>query len=360
MIDNSWGYHMQQFGLSLCLLSMALVAMAPAEAAEKVTYAVATSNISVGHAAQSSIPLAQGYWKDEGLDVDVVGLSGATAGIQQVASGQVDFATVGGDALLIARAKGLKVKAVYVYARRSIYRIVVPESSTVKTLADLKDKTLGVPDMSAGSVPYARAALASAGIDPQTNVKWLSIGIGGQAANAFRQNVVDGWAAWDTVIASLENNGFKLRYIDPPWLDEILGNVIVAREETIAKNPNLVIKVARGIAKSSVFGLANPDAALRNHWKMYPETKPSVMNDETFREGRHIFNSRFDLTKREPGVKWGENVPAVWKRMADISIQEGLIPKNFNVEAAYTNQFISEINNFDQGKIEEAAKSSNW
>ena len=124
---------------------------------------------------------------------------------------------------------------------------------------------MGVPDMSAGSVPYARAALASAGIDPQTNVKWLSIGIGGQAANAFRQNVVDGWAAWDTVIASLENNGFKLRYIDPPWLDEILGNVIVAREETIAKHPDLVIKVARGIAKSSVFGLANPDGALRNH-----------------------------------------------------------------------------------------------
>jgi NitT/TauT family transport system substrate-binding protein len=351
---------MRRIGLSLCLLSMSFLATASADAGDKVTYAVATSNISVGHAAQSSIPLAQGFWKDEGLDVDVVGLSGATAGIQQVASGQVDFATVGGDALLIARAKGLKVKAVYVYARQSIYRIVVPEDGNIKTLADVKGKTLGVPDMSAGSVPYARAALASAGVDPQTEVKWLSIGIGGQAANAFRQHDVDGWAAWDTVIASLENNGSKFRYIDPPWLDEILGNVIVAREETIAKHPDIVIKVARGIAKSSVFGLANPDAALRNHWKMYPETKPSTMSDEIFRQGRHIFNSRFDLTKLEPGVKWGENVPAVWKRMADISMQEGLIPKNFDVEAAYTNQFISQINDFDQKKIEETAKSSNW
>jgi NitT/TauT family transport system substrate-binding protein len=50
----------------------------------------------------------------------------------------------------------------------------------------------------------------------------------------------------------------------------------------------------------------------------------------------------------------------VWKRMADISSQEGLIPKDFNVEAAYTNQFISKINDFDQKKIEETAKSSNW
>jgi NitT/TauT family transport system substrate-binding protein len=329
-------------------------------AAEKVTYAVTTSNISVGHAAQSSIPLTEGYWKAEGLDVEVIGLSGATAGIQQVASGQVDFATVGPDALLVARAKGVKVKAVYTYARRSIYRIVVPEADGVKSLADMKGKTLGVPDMSAGSVPYARAALSAAGVDPRDGVKWLSIGIGGQAGNAIRQKQVDGWAAWDTVIASLENNGFKFRYIDPPWVDEIPGNVIIAREDMIEKRPDLVVKVARGIAKASAFGLANPDGALRNHWRMYPDTKPSVQNEETFRQARHIFDSRFDLTKLEPGVKWGENVGTQWKRLADISIEEGMVPKTFDVAASYTNQFIPEINTFDQAKIEADAKASSW
>jgi NitT/TauT family transport system substrate-binding protein len=346
--------------LALSSLMILLGFDGQADAQEKVVYAVTTSNISVGHAAQSSIPLTEGFWKAEGLDVEVIGLSGATAGIQQVASGQVDFATVGGDALLIARAKGLKVKAVYTYARKSIYRIVVPEDDSVKTLADLKGKTLGAPDMSAGSVPYARAALSSAGVDPQNGVKWLSVGIGGQAANAFRQKAIDGWAAWDTVIASLENNGFKFRYIDPPWIDEIFGNVIVAREDTIEKKPELVVKVTRAIAKSSVFGLANPDGALRNHWKMYPDTKPQTVNDETFRQARRIFDSRFDLTKLEPGVKWGENMPAQWKRMADISIEEGLIPKNFDISASYTNQFISKINDFDQAKIEAAAKASGW
>lgn len=354
---------MRSIRLSLCTLAAAFAltgAAGSAGAAEKVVYAVTTSNISVGHAAQSSIPIAAEFWKQEGLDVEVIGLSGATAGVQQVASGQVDFATVGGDALLIARSKGIKVKAVYTYARKSIYRIVVPEDSPIKTVADLKGKTLGVPDMSAGSVPFARAALSSASIDPQTGVKWLSVGIGGQAANAFRQNVIDAWASWDTVIAALENNGFKFRYIDPPWIDEVLGNVIIAREETIENKPELVVKVARGIAEASVYGLTNPDAALRNHWKMYPETKPQTVNDDTFKQARRIFDSRFDLTKLEPGVKWGENVPAQWKRMADISIEEGLIPKGFDVTAAYTNQFIPKINDFDAKKIEAMAKASTW
>jgi NitT/TauT family transport system substrate-binding protein len=351
--------HMLRTGLLLAMIGLFPMG-SRADAAEKVTYAVTTSNISVGHAAQSSIPLTEGYWTAEGLDVDVIGLSGATAGIQQVASGQVDFATVGPDALLIARAKGIKVKAVYTYARRSIYRIVVPEASEVRTLADLKGKTLGVPDMSAGSVPYARAALSAAGVDPRDGLHWLSIGIGGQAGSALRQKQVDAWAAWDTVIASLENNGFKFRYIDPSWVDEIPGNVVIAREDTIEKRPDLVVKVSRGIAEASVFGLANPDGALRNHWRMYPDTKPAVENEDTFKQARHIFDSRFELTRLENGVKWGENVPAQWKRIADISIQEGLVPKSFDVGAAYTNQFIAEINKFDQPKIEAAAKASKW
>lgn len=351
---------MRRIGLLGCVLALSLAAIGTATAGEKVTYAVTTSDISVGHAAQSSIPLTKGFWKDQGLDVDVIGLSGATAGIQQVASGQVDFATVGGDALLLARAKGIKVKAVYVYARHSIYRIVTPEDGDIRAFADLKGKTLGVPDMSAGSLPYARAVLASAGVDPQNDVKWLPVGIGGQAANAFHQKAIEAWATWDTSIAALENKGFHFRYIDPPWIDQILGNVIIAREDTIAKHPDLVVKIAKGIAESSVFGLANPDGALRNHWKMYPETKPDAVNDQTFKEARHIFDARVNLTKLDPGVKWGENEPAQWRRMAQILIDEGLVPQTFDVDATYTNQFISQINDFDQQKIEEAAKSSGW
>src|SRR5258706_7662104 len=209
---------MRRIFLFLCALTTLFSLGDHAGAAEKVVYAVTTSNISVGHAAQSSIPLTEGFWKAEGLDVEVVGLSGATAGIQQVASGQVDFATVGGDALLIARAKGLKVKAVYTYARKSIYRIVVPEDESVKTLADFKGKTLGTPDMSAGSVPYARAALSSAGVDPQNGVKWLSVGIGGRAANALKEKGSERWAAWGTAIISLGKNIFQFlfTYAPPP------------------------------------------------------------------------------------------------------------------------------------------------
>ena len=63
--------------LALSSLMILLGFDGQADAQEKVVYAVTTSNISVGHAAQSSIPLTEGFWKAEGLDVEVIVSIGA-------------------------------------------------------------------------------------------------------------------------------------------------------------------------------------------------------------------------------------------------------------------------------------------
>ena len=327
-----------------------------------MTYAVTTTSISVGHAAQSSIPLGLGLWKNEGLDVEVIGLSGATAGIQQVASGQVDLATVGTDALMLARAKGIKVKAVYTYAHRPIYQVVTLADSGITKMEDLKGKTLGVPNMTAGSVPFSRVIFKVDNIDPDKDVKWLAVGLGAPAANALRQKDIQAWGAWDTAVASLENNGFTFNQIAPAWANDLPGNVLIAREDLIAEHPERIVKVARAIAQSSQFGLANPAGSVRHHWTMYPSTKPQGGDPEkALKDALHIYKSRFDLMKQDdPNAKWGLNDDAKWKRLADLWISEDLLPKDFDIKAAYTNAFIDEINTFDAAKVAELAKSSTW
>ena len=344
------------------IAAASVIAVTAANAGDKVTYAVTTTNITVGHAAQSSIPLGLGLWKEAGLDVEVVGLSGATAGVQQIASGQVDYATVGTDALMIARSKGIKVKAFYTYAQRPIYQVVALKDSGITKIEDLKGKTIGVPDMSSGSVPFIRSILKRTNIDPDKDVKWLSVGLGAPAANAMRQKAIDVWASWDTAVAALENGGFPFVQIAPDWANQLPGNVMIAKEETLAANPERAIKVARAIAESTVFGLTNPAAAVRNHWKLYPSTKPQGGDDaKALKDAEHIFNSRFDLMKLPTGVaKWGTNIDAKWKDLADLAIEQGLLPKDFDVKSSYTNEFIDKINDFDGNKFKELAKKSSW
>jgi NitT/TauT family transport system substrate-binding protein len=344
------------------MVAATLAMMLPAKADDKIVFAVTTTNISVGQADQSSIPVGLGLWKKEGLNVEVIGVSGATAGIQQVAVGQVAYALVGTDALLIARSKGVKVKGFFTSVQQPVYQVVSLKGSGINKIEDVKGKTIGVPDMSSGSVPFMRTILRRSNIDPDKDVKWVSVGYGGTAANAFRQKVIDVWAAWDTIVAALENSGFEFDQIAPQWAKEMPGNVLIATEDTLANKPGEAAKIARAVAESCVAGLANPSAAIVNHWKLYPATKPQGEDlDKALKEAEHIFQSRFDLIKLPAGqTQWGLNVDSKWKALSELAIEQGLLPKDFDVKTAYTNQFIDEINKFDSDKIRALARKTPW
>ena len=155
---------------------------------KKVVFAVTTKDISVGHSAHSSLPRALGYWKEEGLDVTVTSVEGSAAGMQQLAAGNLQIVSIGPEEIVLGREKGVKIKGFYVQARETIYRIVVPADSPLQKVADLKGKTIGVPSLASGSVPFAKALVASVGIDPEKDVKVLAVGVGAPGGSRSSRN----------------------------------------------------------------------------------------------------------------------------------------------------------------------------
>ena len=143
--------------VSVSLMALSAIALARPASAEKLIFSPTTTDISVGHAAHSSLP--RKCWQQEGLDVDVVGIQGTTAGMQQIAAKNVSFSSVGPEVLMMARSKGAKVKAMYTYSRSTIYRAVALKSSGITKTEDLRGKTMGVIAMSTGAVPYGRQML---------------------------------------------------------------------------------------------------------------------------------------------------------------------------------------------------------
>lgn len=330
----------------------------PAHAQDKLVYALTTTNISVGNAPQSSVPLAANFWKDEGLDVDVIGVAGTMLGIQQIATGAIHFATAGPEALLIARQRGLPVIGAYLLSS-PIYETVVLESSSVRSFKDLKGKAVGIPEVASGSYPYARSALKDAGLDPDRDVTWVSVGLGATAANALRQKEIEAWAVWDTGVSALENGGFKFVKIDPEWHDKMPGSVIATNIDFLKKRPDLVAKFLRGMAKATVFALANPEATIRNHWRMYPSTKPQDTSAKGFADSLNIYNSRAIRLRKPEGRKWGEQVDADWDRLVKFS-SDPTVASGVGLREAYTNQLVSEINKFDEAAVVKMAKESKW
>jgi NitT/TauT family transport system substrate-binding protein len=86
--------------------------------------------------------LAKGYYKDAGLDVQIIPGGPGVLVPQVMLAGQVDIAMGASDDLVMWGAKGLPFVAVGVYMERDPQAILVHEESPVKTFADLNGRTI--------------------------------------------------------------------------------------------------------------------------------------------------------------------------------------------------------------------------
>jgi NitT/TauT family transport system substrate-binding protein len=351
--------------LTIALACIALAALAHAAASaqdkplKKVVFAVTTKDISVGHAAHSSLPVALGYWKDEGLDVSVTSVEGSAAGLQQLGSGNIQIVSIGPEEIVIGREKGVKIKGFYVQARETIYRIVVPADSPIQGVAQLRGKTIGVPALASGSVPFSKALVASVGIDPEKDLKILAVGVGAPGRLALQQKQVDALALWDTLQASIENSGLPLRRLDLPMVQEMLGQTVASRDDFIADNAAVLIGFARGVAKATLFGVTNPEAAVRIHWKAYPQTRPQGVEEaKAMKEALHVFKSRFDLQRVDtrPDKRYGIGTPEQWEKLKAIYKDQKLVEGTVPAADYYTSALLAEINRFDQAAVIRQAK----
>ncbi len=327
---------------------------------KKVIFAVTTKDISVGHSAHSSMPKALGYWKEEGLDVTVTSVEGSAAGMQQLAAGNLQVVSLGPEEIVIGREKGVKIKGFYVQARETIYRLVVPADSPLQKVADLRGKTIGVPSLASGSVPFAKALVASVGIDPEKDVKILAVGVGAPGRLALQQKAVDCLALWDTLQASIENSGMPLRLLDLPMVHEMLGQTLATRDDQVTENAAMLVGFARGVAKATVFGLANPEAAVRIHWKMYPETKPQTGDEaKALKDALNVFNARFMLQRvdNRPDPRFGIGTPAQWEKLKSIFKDQKFIEGTVPAADLYSAALVDQINKFDRAAIVAQAKA---
>jgi NitT/TauT family transport system substrate-binding protein len=86
--------------------------------------------------------LAKGYYKDAGIDVDIVPGGPGVIVPQIVLAGQVDIAMGSSDDLVMWASKGLPFVGVGVYMERDPQAILVHDESPVRTFSDLNHRTI--------------------------------------------------------------------------------------------------------------------------------------------------------------------------------------------------------------------------
>ena len=326
----------------------------------KITFGVGAPVLIDSTAPYGSVPLELDYWKDEGLDVDIQPTQGATASMQLLLAGKADIVNGGSSAFFQAAAKSPELRVISLQTK-NIWQIVVPKGSATGSIESLKGKTIGVQSFSSASYLFGRAAVEASGLDADKDVKWLSVGVGNQAAAAFKGGEIDAYATYDGpsgVVGSAL--GEELVNLPTP-LDDIPGLLGIATTEKFLKeHRDLVVKFLIGLNKGAVFSGANPAAALQIQWKAHPEQKPKGKStQEAIDATLPSVASRFALGD-EPGAS-GEfgDVPADQVQSSiDFMAKYGILAKTLDGSKIVDLSLSADSSKFDVDSIVGQAK--NW
>ncbi len=331
----------------------------------KVTLLIYSNVPDLGDAPYWMVPHAMGYFADEGLQVEPVYAKGAGFAIQLLSSNQGDFALAVPDTLMSSRQKGVKVKSVFEGNRAYGSALVVPKSSGITKREQLKDYlkggSIGVLSMTSGRIPYARAWVHELGLG-DNDVNLVEVGVGPQAAVAVGTGRAKALVMYDAAYAAIEAaSDVRFTRFETSWQQPFFSGVIVARDETIQRDPDLVARFTRAISKGLVFASTNPDAVVKIYWSLYPENKPATGSEQAdLAKSKAIVQSMMPNWTKDmdrPGAKWGSQSADDWEKMQEFSATNGLIPGKLPVNEYFTNEFDGKANQFDVAAIRKQAET---
>ena len=241
----------------------------------------------------ASLAQARGFFREEGLDVELIVMRGGTLGVQAAVGGNVDFVMQFGS-VFPAIWGGADLKILAQMTNALFFSLIVrPE---IQKIADLKGKKIGVT-IGAATFAAVREFLKLNGIDPDKGVEYVNIpGSGAKVAALEKGLIAATLIAPPGELKSIQA-GYRRLVFFGNVLPEMSFTGLVATNRYIRENPKTVERMIRAIVRGTY--LARDDSvaaigAMQSHMKMTP--------DEA-RETYRLIQKSFNPNLTEAGVR---------------------------------------------------------
>ncbi len=264
---------------------------------------------------------ANGYFEEEGLDVTIRHSAGADEHIKLLLEGEVAFTTGTAAQSLRQYAEGLPLRAVALFGQRGDQGFVTRAGSGIRSPADFRDRSVG---FKAGVVPAElHALLATAGL----SVDDVNLQAVGFDPRVFIEGQVDVYPVFlNNEPDTIRRAGVEINVIDPhEYGVPTLGVVYLAREETVADDPDLVERFLRAALRGAAWG--------RDH------VEEAVEITLTFADGASADHQRFlletDLASAHRDDGLGRSTPDQWEALAGVLLRHGVLESPLDATAAF-------------------------
>lgn len=276
------------------------------------------------------VAVERGYFAEAGFELEF-DYSFETDGVALVGAGEVPFALVSGEQVLLARGQGLPVVYVAAWWKDYPIAIIAKTESGIEAPEDLRGRRIGLPGLFGANYIGLRALLNEFEI-AESEVTLDSIGFNQVPALAEDQeDAVVGYLNNEPV--QLEAEGFYVNVILVADYVRLASNGILTNEAMIAEHPEQVRAFIGAFLRGVADTLANPDAAYeicRDYVEGLADADEAVQKE--------VLARSLEFWDAQPmGLSHAE----AWQNMHATLLDMGLLSAPLDIDAAYSNDFIN-------------------
>ena len=307
----------------------------------KVTIAVGGKNLF--YYLPLTIAERLGYFKEEGLEVEIVDFAGGAKALQAVVGGSADVVSGAYEHTINLQAKGQRYQE-FVLQGRAPQIVLVVSNKTMpnfKSIADLKGKKIGVTAPGSSTNMMANFVLAKAGLKP-SDVSFIGVGASAGAVAAMRSGQIDAMANLDPVVSMLTQKNEVRIASDTRTLKDTQavfgGNMpsgcLYAPQAFIQQNPNTTQALTNAMVR-----------ALKWLQKAGPSDIVKTVPESYLLGDRALYLAAWEKVKE--AISPDGNMPADGPRTALNALGQfdaELKGKSIKLEETYTNAFVQKAN----------------
>jgi NitT/TauT family transport system substrate-binding protein len=295
-----------------------------------------------------------GFFAEEGLDVEIVIVSGSSATVQQIVAGNVEAGNPSGPATAQASAQGNCVKQLFTIQYKNVFGLATPEATGIESLEGLAGGVIGVSEPGGGEIPLVRAIMASVDLVEGEDYQILPIGEGGPVTfQALENGDAQAYSSSLFDVASLEAAGMPLVQLMPEEFQYFQGTSPVVTCDYFEANQDLLAGLGRAIAKGEAWVDANQDQAKQ----LTRDIEPELWEDEAI--GEAFWLATAELKTPPPaleGEPYGTHYREGWELYLEFASQgteeEGAIaPGAVDLDVLLEDSLIPAINDFDPEEV---------
>ncbi|EIM28059.1 ABC transporter substrate-binding protein [Microvirga lotononidis] len=201
----------------------------------------------------------KGFFKEQGLEVEINDFGGGAKSLQALIGGSVDVVTGAYEHTIRMQAKGQDVVAVTELGRFPAIVIAVKKDKAgqIKSAADFKGLKIGVTAPGSSTALTAQYAMVKAGLKP-SDAAIIGVGSGASAVAAMQKGEIDVISHLDPVIAKLEADGDIQILIDTrteAGTRQLFGGsnpaaTLYTKKDFIEKNPQTTQRLVNAFVKT--------------------------------------------------------------------------------------------------------------